>query len=88
MKQLSLFDDENCIKQVIPKDVVSPLESNKGVNTEEFRKQQLLFSKYVHAIQKAQNCSWFKARELFFKHRDSQEPISMLEEINDTKVLK
>lgn len=87
MSQLSLFDsfeddfeDDNETKEkrtVILKNVLSPLESKEKINSRKYREQQLEFSSYVHAIQSYHNCTWFKARELFFEHRDQQKPICM-----------
>jgi hypothetical protein len=64
-------------KQLIPKDVISPLESKRGVKTKQFREDQQRYCLYIHAIQKRFECSFFEARDLFFKHRDDQEPIEM-----------
>lgn len=84
MNQLSLFDeknDDNVIEIVIPKEVISPLESNKRIGSRDFREQQLEFIKYIRSIQYYRNCSWFEARELFFKHRDSYKPIKVKKDI-------
>lgn len=77
MEQLSLFNESQITEKVIPKEIISPLESNKKVNSKEFRVQQERFSKYVWAIQREHQCSWFEARELFFTHRKSQDPIKL-----------
>lgn len=74
MNQLSLFEDD--YQEIsISKDVISPLESNNGVKTKEFKKQQERWSEYVQSIQDYHHCSWFEARNLLIKHRDNQEVI-------------
>lgn len=79
MEQISLFPENEIPKEgiIIPKSLLSPLESTKNVNSKEFRTQQLLYSTYVNAIQRYNKCTFFKARELFFEHRDTQKPICM-----------
>lgn len=74
MSQLSLFNDEYS-ETLIPENVISPLECTKSVKSVAFRKGQERWRKYVKAIQDANNCSWFEARELLVKHRNNQMPI-------------
>lgn len=76
MSQLSLFDDEYS-EVLIPADVISPLECTKSVKSVAFKKVQARWRKYVKAIQVTHNCSWFVARDLLIKHRDSQTPIKL-----------
>lgn len=79
--QLNLFDDVSSeVEVIISKDVVSPLETNKGIRTKEFRNIQITFSKYVRAIQEYHQCSWFEARKMLFDHRDNQKPIKLKKE--------
>lgn len=75
--QLSLFDDTDYEEIIIPKGVESPLESNKGLTSNAFKKVQETFSNYVHAIQGYHGCSFLEARKLFYAYRDSQEPIKI-----------
>lgn len=75
--QLTLFDNEH-EEVIIPADVISPLECSKGVKTAAFRKVQDQWSKYVHAVQQFEGCSWFEASGLVVKHRESQEPIKVI----------
>lgn len=62
---------------IIPKTVVSPLESNKTLNSKEFEREREIFRKYVLAIQSYHKCSFFEAREMLIKARDNQEPIML-----------
>lgn len=77
MGQLNLFviEGEKSQEEVgflIPKEVLSPLESKERPYSKKFKKQQKEFSDYVHLIQSIYNCSWFEARKIFFEHRDEQ----------------
>lgn len=78
VEQLSLFE-ENSVEEsiLIPKNILSPLESKEKITSKKFKDRQKVFSNYVHAIQKKYNCSWFEARELFFEHRDREKPITL-----------
>lgn len=67
MEQMNLFNDEPLN---IPKTVLSPIENNKKLNSQDFAANQKLFSEYVKLIQRQHKCSWFEARHLFFKFRD------------------
>lgn len=86
MSQLNLFQNEDsAVEIIIPKEVVSPLETNKGIKTKEFRQIQLRFSQYVRAIQEQYNCSWFEARKILFEHRDNEKPIKLKKEIRQNE---
>lgn len=65
------------IEIVIPKDVLAPFENPAGLTTKKFRKGQLRWRAYVKAVEEYNRCSFFKARELVFAHRKSQEPIKV-----------
>lgn len=67
MEQMNLFNDDPLN---IPKTVLSPIECNKKLNSQDFAANQKLFSEYVKMIQRQHKCSWFEARQLFFKIRD------------------
>lgn len=76
--QMNLFNEVvEHEKIVIPEDLESPFECKHGLKTKAFRSNQVKFSMYVRAIQEFHDCNWFEARELFFKHRESQEPIKV-----------
>lgn len=76
--QLDLFNDiSNYEKIVIPESVKSPIEVSHGLSTEAFRDTQVTFSNYIKAIQDYHRCNWLDARKLFFKHRESKEPIKV-----------
>jgi len=62
---------------LIPKDIVSPSESKKKMNSEEFNLERANYLQFVEAIQSYHDCSFLKARELFFEHRDKGEPIHL-----------
>lgn len=84
-EQLSLFEmetdgqstDNTGHSILIPQDVVSPLECKHGLKTKAFRKEQSRFSSYVKSIQDHHKIDWFKARKLFFQHRDTQKEINV-----------
>lgn len=76
MDQLTLFSAEK-EAVMIPVDVISPIESNKSLNSKEFKKLQERWRLYVQAVQDSFSCSWFKAREILLEHRDQQIPISL-----------
>ncbi|MCA1009855.1 hypothetical protein [Halobacillus halophilus] len=67
MEQMNLFNDDTLN---IPETVLSPIECDKKLNTQDFAANQKLFSEYVKLIQRQHTCSWFEARQLFFKLRD------------------
>lgn len=75
--QMELFDDMEMEEVTIPKDVVSPIESKRRIGSKQFELERERFIGYVKAIQDYHKCSWIVARELFFKHRDNQQPIFM-----------
>lgn len=79
MDQLSLFEESELQEKIIiPKSILSPLESTRKVNSKGFREQQIEYSKYVNAIQKYHKCTFFEAREMFFRHRDNEKSIPMI----------
>lgn len=78
MNQLNLFDELDMTETIIPEDVISPVETNKGSKTAEFREIQRRWHKYTEAIQKTYGCPWLEARKLLIEHRDSQKPIKLL----------
>jgi hypothetical protein len=78
VSQLSLFSESESSEIIIPKDVISPLESSKGPKTKAFKKEQQQWAKYVKAVQDYHDCSWFDARKLVISHRDKQEPIKAM----------
>lgn len=77
MEQLSLFDEIEKTAVVIPKDVISPLESNKSVKSKEFKKLQKRWREWVMAVQTEHKCSWFEARKILLEYRESQKPIAI-----------
>jgi len=77
MDQLNLFPEEEVMEIIIPRDVLSPLESNKSVKSKAFREVQSQWANYVKAVQNHHKCSWFEARKLVIDHRDKQEPIEI-----------
>ena len=77
MDQLTLFAGEESTEMIIPKDVISPLESNKSLKSKAFREVQERWRDYVTSIQDTFGCSWFEASKLLTKHRDEQIPIRL-----------
>jgi rRNA-processing protein FCF1 len=72
--QLDLFNEDST-EVIIPKEVISPLESNRRITSKAFEKEKETFASYVQSIQDQYECSWFEARKMFFKYRENQEPI-------------
>lgn len=78
MEQLSFFDGKKYQEGfLIPKEVLSPLESKEKPYSQKFKQQQKQFADYVRLIQTILNCSWIEARDVFFEHRDQQKPFKM-----------
>ncbi|MFD2924195.1 hypothetical protein [Halobacillus naozhouensis] len=79
-EQLSLFGEpefKSFKKEIIPKNVLCPLECDKSPRSKAFKEVQRVWKAYVNAVEKSHNCSFFEARKLVFKHRDNQEPIEL-----------
>ena len=78
MEQLKLFEEERSeVQVVIPKEIVSPLESKRRLMSKPFIEEREKFTSYVKAIQEQYKCTWFEARKMFFEHRDNQKPITL-----------
>lgn len=88
MDLFDLLDDERdnhtdqeavqVIEVMVPPEIISPLESSKGVKTKAFKDQQRQWSSYVRRIQEFHKCSWMEARSLLIEYRDQQKPIKMI----------
>ncbi|WP_373896347.1 hypothetical protein [Virgibacillus sp. CBA3643] len=76
--QLGLFDDTSSESEVIiPKEVISPLESNRKIMSNPFVEERDTFISYVKGIQRQHNCSWHEARKMFYAYRDKQAAITI-----------
>lgn len=80
MKQIELFEEKDLKKNkgiIIPKEIVSPIESESSINSDEYKLEFFYYKKFLLAIQSRHNCTFLEARDLFFKHRDEGVPIEV-----------
>ena len=80
MKQIELFEEKDLKKNkgiTIPKKIVSPIESESSINSDEYKLEFFYYKKFLLAIQSHHGCTFLVAREMFFEHRDKGIPIEV-----------